>query len=137
MNKIRNLLFIVFFAICSTSLVIVAEEEVIEEEVKGPSNPQELLEIVRQGKFADSEEQKDRESRFNAEKGKQTTLLANAKATRARLERIAAQLEKTFEANEALLVVAEAQLKDRLGSLTEIFGHLAGTATEARNIFDV
>ena len=70
MNKIRNLLFIVFFAICSTSLVIVAEEEVIEEEVKGPSNPQELLEIVRQGKFADSEEQKDRESRFNAEKGK-------------------------------------------------------------------
>ena len=55
MNKIRNLLFIVFFAICSTSLVIVAEEEVIEEEVKGPSNPQELWEIVRQGKFADSE----------------------------------------------------------------------------------
>ena len=136
MNKIRNLLFIVFFAICSTSLVIVAEEEVIEEEVKGPSNPQELLEIVRQGKFADSEEQKDRESRFNADKGKQTPLLANAKATRARLERIAAQLEKTFEANEALLVVAEAQLKDRLGSLTEIFGHLAGTATEARNIFE-
>ena len=136
MNKIRNLLFIVFFAICSTSLVIVAEEEVIEEEEKGPSNPQELLEIVRQGKFADSEEQKDRESRFNAEKGKQTTLLANAKATRARLERIAAQLEKTFEANEALLVVAEAQLKARLGSLTEIFGHLAGTATEARNIFE-
>ena len=27
-------------------------------------------------------------------------------------------------------------MKERLGSLTEIFGHLAGTATEARNIFE-
>ena len=34
------------------------------------------------------------------------------------------------------MVVAEAQLKERLGSLNEIFGHLAGLATEARNIFE-
>jgi len=135
MNKLKNLLF-VFFFLTSSSFVLVAEEEVIEEEIKGPSNPQELLEIVRQGQFADSKEQRNREARFNAEKSKQTTLLANAKATRARLERIAAQLEKTFEANEALLVVAEEQLRERLGSLTEIFGHLAGTATEARGIFE-
>jgi len=69
-------------------------------------------------------------------KNKQAKLLADAKAERARLEREAARLEQKFEANEALLVVAEAQLKERLGSLNEIFGHLAGLATESRNIFE-
>ena len=74
--------------------------------------------------------------KFRSEKNKQAKLLADAKAERARLEREAARLEQKFEANEALLVVAEAQLKERLGSLNEIFGHLAGLATEARNIFE-
>ena len=35
-----------------------------------------------------------------------------------------------------LLVVAEEQLRERLGSLNEIFGHLAGNTTEARNIME-
>ena len=113
-----------------------AEEEGVEEETKTPSNPQELLEIVKKGQFADSEEQRQREREFRNEKNKQAKLLADAKAERARLEREAARLEQKFEANEALLVVAEAQLKERLGSLNEIFGHLAGLATEARNIFE-
>ena len=117
---------------------ILAEEheEVSEEETKSPSNPQQLLEIVRQGKFADTQEQRERERKFRSEKNKQAKLLADAKAERARLEREAARLEQKFEANEALLVVAEAQLKERLGSLNEIFGHLAGLATESRNIFE-
>ena len=117
---------------------ILAEEheEVSEEETKSPSNPQQLLEIVRQGKFADTQDQRERERKFRSEKNKQAKLLADAKAYRARLEREAARLEKTFEANEALLVVAEAQLKERLGSLNEIFGHLAGLATEARILFE-
>ena len=132
-SKIIGILLLVIFFFLP---VYGAEEEAVEEEVKAPSTPQQLLEIVKRGQFADSQEQRDREAKFNTEKSKQTTLLTNAKNTRARLERIAARLEKTFEANEALLVVAEEQLKERLGSLTEIFGHLAGTATEARNIFE-
>ena len=63
-------------------------------------------------------------------------MLADAKAERARLEKEAARLEQKFEANEALLVVAEEQLRERLGSLNEIFGHLAGNTTEARNIME-
>jgi|TARA_B110000014_G_C20126860_1_gene601350 biopolymer transport protein ExbB len=112
-----------------------AETETTDDEVDSPSTPQELLEIVRQGQFADSQDQRQREQRFRTEKNKQTKLLADEKAERARLERIAKQLEVKFEANEALLVVAEAQLKENLGSLNEIFGHIAGTATEARDIF--
>ena len=66
----------------------------------------------------------------------QAKLLSDAKAERARLEKEAARLEQKFEANEALLVVAEEQLRERLGSLNEIFGHLAGNTTEARNIME-
>ena len=101
-----------------------------------PSNPQELLEVVRQGQFADTRAQRQREAQFRNEKNKQAKLLADAKTERARLEREAARLEKRFEANEALLVVAEEQLRERLGSLNEIFGHLAGTSTESRQIFE-
>ena len=113
------------------------EDDILEEEVvDAPSNPQELLEVVRRGQFADTQRQRDRENKFLSEKNRQAKLLSDAKAERARLERIADQLEKKFEANEALLVVAEAQLKERLGSLNEIFGHIAGLTTEARNIFE-
>ncbi len=131
MKKVIYILFLSLFLI-----PLSAEEEGVEEETKTPSNPQELLEIVKKGQFADSEEQRQREREFRNEKNKQAKLLADAKAERARLEREAAMLEQKFEANEALLVVAEAQLKERLGSLNEIFGHLAGLATEARNIFE-
>ncbi len=111
-------------------------EEATEDEANDPSTPQELLEIVKKGQFADTQDQRDRERKFRNEKNRQAKLLADAKAERARLEREAARLEQRFEANEALLVVAEAQLKERLGSLNEIFGHLAGLATESRNIFE-
>jgi len=134
MNKLTYKLLPLF--VVSLLAFPVYTEEAAEEEVKDPSSPQELLELVQKGQFADSQEQRERERIFRNEKNKQAKLLADAKAERARLEREAARLEQKFEANEALLVVAEAQLKERLGSLNEIFGHLAGLATEARNIFE-
>ena len=135
MNKLTYKLLPLF--VVSLLAFPVYTEEAAEEEVKDPSSPQELLELVQKGQFADSQEQRERERVFRNEKNKQAKLLADAKAERARLEREAARLEQKFEANEALLVVAEAQLKERLGSLNEIFGHLAGLATEARNIFEL
>ena len=134
MKKLTYKLLPLFFI---TLLVFpVNSEEEAEEAVNEPSSPSELLELVQKGQFADTAEQRERERKFRNEKNKQAKLLADAKAERARLEREAARLEQKFEANEALLVVAEAQLKERLGSLNEIFGHLAGLATEARNIFE-
>jgi len=134
MKKLTYKLLPLFFI---TLLVFpVNAEEEAEEAAKDPSSASELLELVQKGQFADTAEQRERERKFRNEKNKQAKLLADAKAERARLEREAARLEQKFEANEALLVVAEAQLKERLGSLNEIFGHLAGLATEARNIFE-
>ena len=132
-------LLILLLALGSIPVSLIAEDEAsIEEASKSaaPSNPEELLEIVKRGQFADTQEQRDREARFRNEKNKQAKLLSDAKAERARLEREAARLEQKFEANEALLVVAEEQLRERLGSLNEIFGHLAGNTTEARNIME-
>tara|TARA_B100000530_G_scaffold304358_1_gene227223 strand:- start:44 stop:1423 length:1380 start_codon:yes stop_codon:yes gene_type:complete len=118
--------------------VTAEDDNSVEEEsnVVVPSNPQELLEVVRRGQYADTQEQREREARFRNEKNQQAKLLADAKSERARLEKEAARLEQKFEANEALLVVAEEQLRERLGSLNEIFGHLAGNTTEARNIME-
>ena len=132
-------LFILLLALGSIPVSLIAEDEAATEEASksaAPSNPEELLEIVKRGQFADTQEQRDREARFRNEKNKQAKLLSDAKAERARLEREAARLEQKFEANEALLVVAEEQLRERLGSLNEIFGHLAGNTTEARNIME-
>lgn len=134
MNKLTCKLLPLF--VISLLVFPVYAEEAAEDEFKNPSSPEELLELVQKGQFADTKEQRDRERQFRNEKNKQAKLLADAKAERARLEREAARLEVKFEANEALLVVAEAQLKERLGSLNEIFGHLAGLATESRNIFE-
>lgn len=134
MNKLTCKLLPLF--VISLLVFPVYAEEAAEDEFNDPSSPEELLELVQKGQFADTQEQRDRERQFRNEKNKQAKLLADAKAERARLEREAARLEKQFEANEALLVVAEAQLKERLGSLNEIFGHLAGLATESRNIFE-
>ena len=134
MNKLTCKLLPLF--VISLLVFPVYAEETAEDNVKDPSSPEELLELVQKGQFADTQEQRDRERQFRNEKNKQAKFLADAKAERARLEREAARLEQKFEANEALLVVAEAQLKERLGSLNEIFGHLAGLATESRNIFE-
>ena len=134
MRNFKHYIFIFSFGLLSNLALV--EENNSEEEAAQPSNPQELLEIVKQGQFADTQEQRAREAQFRNEKNRQAKLLADAKDERARLEREAARLEQKFEANEALLVVAEEQLRERLGSLNEIFGHLAGNTTEARNIME-
>ena len=74
---------------------------------------EQLLELVQQGKFAESEEAAKREQKFARERSRQATLLANAKAERSRLEAIATELEGKFEANDAKLVVLEEQLKTK------------------------
>ena len=131
MNKIKLFIFLLSFGLVSSTSFAEDGEEAVQ-----PSNPQELLEIVKQCQFADTQQQRDRESQFRNEKNKQAKMLSDAKDERARLDREAARLEQKFEANEALLVVAEEQLRERLGSLNEIFGHLAGNTTEARNIME-
>ena len=123
---------LLFVALSFSSLGLIAQEEKPQSQALSLD---ELLELVKSGKFAESEEATKRENRFNREKNRQQTLLANAKAERAKLEAIATSLEATFEANEAKLNLLEDQLKTRLGSLYETFGHLQGVASDTEDYF--
>ena len=126
--KIKILIFLVFLSFPFSY----AQEEKPDTAL----SLEQLLELVQQGKFAESEEATEREQKFARERNRQATLLANAKAERSRLEAIATELEGRFEANDAKLVVLEEQLKTRLGSLYETFGHLQGVASDTQQQFE-
>ena len=60
-------LFILMLVMGSVPAYVTAEDDnSVEEEsnVVVPSNPQELLEVVRRGQYADTQEQREREARF-------------------------------------------------------------------------
>ena len=63
MNKIKLFIFLLSFGLVSSTSFAEDGEEAVQ-----PSNPQELLEIVKQGQFADTQQQRDRESQFRNEK---------------------------------------------------------------------
>ena len=96
----------------------------------------ELLGYVKQGQIDEARENRAREQRFVAAKADQARLLAEARAERTRQERISARLEKRFEDNELLIAEKQKQLKERLGTLAELFGHLTSTSGDAITNFE-
>ena len=87
-----------------------------------------LLEFVKRGQVQEARENRAREQRFAQDKANQAAELAKAEAERARQEELSAQLEDKFEENELLVSAKQAQLKEKLGTLAELFGHLTATA---------
>jgi len=96
----------------------------------------ELLGFVKQGQISEASENRKREQAFTKAKADQKRMLEQAKAERTRQEQISANLEKTFEGNELLVQDKQKQLKERLGTLAELFGHLTSTAGDAMTNFD-
>jgi biopolymer transport protein ExbB len=94
-----------------------------------------LLGFVKQGQATENKENKAREARFKNAKNEQASMLANAKKLRAQEEARSAKLEGDFEKNELSVAEKQGQLKDRLGTLTELFGHLTSTAGDMRSNF--
>ena len=95
-----------------------------------------LLNQVHTGRINDAKENAQRIKAFKADKAQQSRKLANMKAERVREEKRSSVLENKFEKNEKELAVAEKALRDRLGSLKELFGVLQQTAGDARGQFD-
>lgn len=91
-------------------------------------NLDELLQFVKQGQVTESKENRAREQRFSKDKANQASELKKAEAERLRQEQLSAQLENSFEENELLVAAKQKQLKDKLGTLAELFGHLTSTA---------
>ena len=94
-----------------------------------------LLDFVKQGQATEAKENRAREARFKNAKNRQAQLLAEAKVMRKTEENRSARLENTFEQNELKVAEKGRQLKERLGTLTELFGHLTSTAGDLRSSF--
>ncbi|MFA7555970.1 MAG: MotA/TolQ/ExbB proton channel family protein [Spongiibacteraceae bacterium] len=109
-----------------TSSVVIAQEA---------KSLDQLLNFVKQGALGEAKENKAREARFKSAKNDQARLLAEAKQMRTNEEKRSATLESDFEQNELKVAEKQRQLKDRLGTLTELFGHLTSTAGDLRSNF--
>jgi biopolymer transport protein ExbB len=91
----------------------------------------ELLGFVKEGQITEAKENKAREQAFKQAKADQQRLLNEAEAERTRQEGISADLESRFEENDLLVADKQKQLKERLGTLAELFGHLTSTSGDA------
>ncbi|MEX1146932.1 MAG: hypothetical protein WEB93_00995, partial [Sphingomonadales bacterium] len=96
----------------------------------------ELLELVREGRTAESAEHRQREREFQQRQNEQNNLLRDAEATRTAEERRSEQFEATFAENERLIGQLQTQLDERLGSLKELFGVIQQVAGDARATFE-
>ena len=108
------------------SAVVGAQEN--DNEADQAQSLEQLLEFVKQGQTREMQENRERERRFEREKDNQAAELKSAEDERTRQENISSQLESEFEDNELLITQKQQQLRERLGTLSELFGHLTSTA---------
>lgn len=95
-----------------------------------------LLRKVQSGRIQDARENAARIKAFKANKAHQRQLLADAEVARSREEARSEALETAFEENDLKVVDLEHALKERLGSLKELFGVLQQAAGDARGQFE-
>ena len=120
-------------------------QEAVEPEAPPPPTPQEiaaenldqLLDLVKQGQARASAENKAREDRFTRDKANQAAALKRAEDERTREERRSTRLEKQFEENELLIAAKQEQLRERLGTLSELFGHLTAASGDLASNIEV
>ena len=124
--------------------VAVAQDPAAPEVPAGPTpqevaaqNMSELLDLVKQGRSRAAGENRAREQRFAQDKANQQSELNRAERERAAEERRSARLEKKFEDNELLIAAKQEQLKERLGSLSELFGHLTAASGDLASNIEV
>ena len=91
-----------------------------------------LIKSVKSERDVRSKEDQAREKAFLAEKSKQKTLLAQAKAELLKLERESERLNKEFSKNEKKLTVLETELNLAVGNLGEMFGVVRQVAGDLR-----
>ncbi|MEE2733185.1 MAG: MotA/TolQ/ExbB proton channel family protein [Pseudomonadota bacterium] len=99
------------------------------------ANLDQLLDLVKQGRISEAQENRAREARFQSEKSNQEKILAEAKQTRTKEEQRSSDLEETFEKNELETAALQEALNKRLGSLKELFGVLQQVAGDTTSQF--
>jgi len=113
------------------------EEAAAEQAAPAPDSLEELLSQVRRGRLDDGRQAREREARFRASQEQQAQLLEEARQERTRQEELSVRLEKAHEDNEAQIALKTAQLTERKGYLTELFGHLTASTGDALSNFEL
>ena len=126
-----------YLKIIFLSLLIVSGYTFAQEaEVSAPTNLDQLLELVKEGKSREQGENRKREAEFKAARDKQDEILKEEQRELVRQEKIADQLEEEFIKNQEKLRIAEEKYLKQLGSLNEIFGHIQSISTDSRVTFE-
>lgn len=94
-----------------------------------------LLKQLEEGQFAQSEQNKQRERDFQAQRAEQDRILRETRKQRDQMLAQSEQLETQFEENEFKLADLNGALDTRLGSLKELFGVLQQIAGDTKNKF--
>jgi biopolymer transport protein ExbB len=98
-----------------------------------PMSIDQLLERVRQGWRAERQINQKRETEFKAARENQRQLLEQARVDLANEEALSAQLEQNFEDNELTIAEQEDLLREKLGTLGELFGVVRQVAGDTRS----
>jgi len=101
-----------------------------------PLSMDQLLQQVKQGRAQDNRDNAARLDAFRRNRGQQVQLLAAIKAERTQQEERSKALEQSFEQNDVAILELEQALKERLGSLKELFGVLQQASGDARGQFE-
>ena len=107
----------------------------LSEEAAAKSLDQLLVE-VREGRAQDREENQRRIQEFQNKRNEQAALLRRERAERNRQESLSDTLEKTFQDNELQIAALEQQLRQRQGSLGELFGVVRQVAGDTRGVVE-
>jgi len=89
---------------------------------EAPASLDALLQQVRKGAAEERAQDAEREAEFRAARDRQAALLAEARAAKQAEEARSAALEAEFDVNEKALPELEATLREKLGTLGELFG---------------
>jgi biopolymer transport protein ExbB len=126
--------FVKAAALALTGVLSFSAGSVMAQEAKSLD---ELLNYVKQGQVSEAKENRAREAKFSKDKANQASALQRAEAERARQEQLSAELEAKFEQNELLIAAKQQQLQEKLGTLTELFGHLTSAAGDLSSNIEV
>ncbi len=99
-------------------------------------NMQQLLDLVRRGGRAENSANKKREAEFRADKANQKKLLTIALQEKDQEEIRSEELEAIFEDNELEIPRLQEQLRNRLGTLGELFGVVRQVAGDTRGFVE-
>jgi len=136
MKKLSITLPTLLLSLLASSFCVAEEAQSNTQDNTQANSLEELLNLVEQARVAESAQQRKRQQQFLQDKSNQKKVLDNTHQEKLRQEKRSVRLETTFERNEELIAVKEEQLQKRLGSLTELFGHLTATAGDLRSEMD-